>query len=269
MALDKEQTLIEHCKTLLESLEGKENPKNTAIWHLLTTQSGCNLMNPGNILVEYVKTEDALDQMVKQIRSKGAGPSGYQTSAKDASQPPGVTGIIYLGHHQEFWTFDWHVCHGTDDVSGFCTYINMSKKLRDHFCWIPYHKGEHQFCPIIIIATWFGVAYVVNFIYIAMDIAKKKNLKPISKEFPSNEALLKAPIRPAGKIMQSYYNLMMNADFHFIIWANGNDKKTFENTFGISFAETLDQTGVLESFPNFWEKIPVIDFQSIAGKSLL
>ncbi len=45
--------------------------------------------------------------------------------------------------------------------------------------------------------------------------------------------------------------------------------RRLENTFGISFAETPDQTGVLEEFPNFWEKISVIDFQSIARKTLL
>ncbi|MCP3686048.1 MAG: hypothetical protein GY861_25665 [bacterium] len=87
-------------------MEGKDNPKNTAIWRLPTTQSACNLMNPENILVEYVKTEDALDQMVMQTRSKGAGPPGYQTLAKDASEPPGITRIVYLRHDQEFWTFD-------------------------------------------------------------------------------------------------------------------------------------------------------------------
>ncbi|MCP3684812.1 MAG: hypothetical protein GY861_19260, partial [bacterium] len=269
MALDKDQTRIEHCKTLLESLEGKENPKNTAIWRLLTTQSGCNLMNPENVLVEYVKTEDALDWMVKQIRSKGARPPGYQTLTKDASQPPGVTGIIYLGHDQEFWTFDWCICHGTNGIGGYCPYSGMSQKLWDHFCWIPYQKGAHQFCPIIIITTWFGVAYVVNFIYIDMDIAKKENLKPISEEFPSLEALLKAPIRSAGVIMQKYYNLMMNVDFRFVIWAIGNDKKTFEITFGISLAETPDRAVRWDKFPNYWRHVPGIDFQTIAGKTLL
>ncbi|MCP3684040.1 MAG: hypothetical protein GY861_15265 [bacterium] len=74
-----------------------------------------------------------------------------------------------------------------------------------------------------------------------MDIAKKMNLKPISEEFPTLDALLKAPIRPAGVIVQSYYNLMTNAYFRFVIWAIGNDKTTFENTFGISLAETPDQ----------------------------
>ncbi|MCP3684041.1 MAG: hypothetical protein GY861_15270 [bacterium] len=64
--------------------------------------------------------------MVKQIRSKGAGPPGYHTLAKDASQPPGVSGIIYLGHDQEFWTFDWHVCHGTDGIGGHCTYLSIA-----------------------------------------------------------------------------------------------------------------------------------------------
>ncbi len=69
--------------------------------------------------------------------------------------------------------------------------------------------------------------------------------------------------------MQRYQNLMTHRDFRFVIWALGNDKKTFENTFRISFAETLDQTGVLDGYPNFWERIPIIDFQSIARKTLL
>ncbi len=77
-------------------------------------------------------------------------------------------------------------------------------------------------------------------VYIAMHIAKKMNLKPISKEFPTLMELLEAPVQPAGVIMQSYYNLMMNLDFHFVIWAIGNDKKTFVNTFGISLAQTPD-----------------------------
>ncbi len=220
-------------------------------------------------MLQYVKTEDALDQMVKQIRSKGAGPPGYQTLAKDTSQPPSVTGSICLGHDQEFWTFDWCVCHGTNDVGGFHMNINMSKKLSDNFCWIPYCKGAHQFSPIIIIATWFGVAYMVNFIYIAMDIAKKKKLKPISEEYPTDKALMQAPVRPAGEVMQRYYNLMMHTEFRFVIWAIGNDKKTFENTFRISFAETPDQAIKREDYPNFWKKISIIDFQSIAWKNFI
>ncbi len=65
----------------------------------------------------------------------------------------------------------------------------MSKRLWDYLCWIPYCKAAHQFSPIVITATWFGVAYVINFIYIAMDIAKKFKLKPISEEYPTDEAL--------------------------------------------------------------------------------
>ncbi|MCP3686119.1 MAG: hypothetical protein GY861_26020, partial [bacterium] len=61
MALDKDATRIEHCQTLLESLTGKEDPKNMAVLHLLTMQSGCNFFNPDNTIVEYVKTEEALD----------------------------------------------------------------------------------------------------------------------------------------------------------------------------------------------------------------
>ncbi|MCP3681196.1 MAG: hypothetical protein GY861_00765, partial [bacterium] len=57
MALDKDATRIEHYQTLLESLEGDEDPRNTAIWRLLTTQSGCNFFNSDNIFVEYIKTE--------------------------------------------------------------------------------------------------------------------------------------------------------------------------------------------------------------------
>ncbi|MCP3681220.1 MAG: hypothetical protein GY861_00890, partial [bacterium] len=78
MAQDKDATRIEHCQTLLESLSGKEDPKNTAVWRLLTTQSGCNFFNPDNIIAEYIKTEDALDQMVPEIKGKGAGPPWYQ-----------------------------------------------------------------------------------------------------------------------------------------------------------------------------------------------
>ncbi len=41
-------------------------------------QSGCNFFNPDNIIVECVKTEDALDRMVLEIKGKGAGPPWYQ-----------------------------------------------------------------------------------------------------------------------------------------------------------------------------------------------
>ncbi len=131
-------------------------------------------MNPNNILVQYVITEDNLNWMVTQVKSKGAGSPGYQTVPKDSDKPPGTTGIIHIGHDQGFWTYDYQVCQGTNQLNGYCTYLTMAVKLWDHFCWIPFRRTVHQFYPIVILATWFGVVYVVNFIYIAMDIAKKQ-----------------------------------------------------------------------------------------------
>ncbi|MCP3685084.1 MAG: hypothetical protein GY861_20675, partial [bacterium] len=192
----------EHCQTLVESLEGKEDPKNTAVWRLLTMQSGCNFFNPDNIFVEYVKTEEALDRMVKEIKEKGAGPSGYQTFPADTDVPSGTTGIIYLGQDQEFWTFGHQICQGLDLKSRHCDFLTMSEELRDFLCWIPHNKTGHQFSPIVILATWFGVAYVINFIHIARDIAKKGNLQPLSERYPTSEDLNKAESCPKGPMMQ-------------------------------------------------------------------
>ncbi|MCP4650389.1 MAG: hypothetical protein GY853_09970, partial [PVC group bacterium] len=125
MALDKDATRIEHCQTLLESLSGKEDPKNTAVWRLLTMQSGCNFFNPDNILVEYVKTEEALDRMVTEIKEKGAGPLGYQTFSADAEMSSNTTGIIYLGQDQEFWTLDHQICQGLDQKTGHCDFLTV------------------------------------------------------------------------------------------------------------------------------------------------
>ncbi len=108
--------------------------------------------------------------------------------------------------------------------------MDMSAKLWDHFCWILALKREQQFCPIVILVTCFGEVYVINYIYIAMDIAKKGKLKLISEEFPTPEALVKAPPRLNGKIMWKFLNLMTNRSFRFTIWAIGNDNNTFLNT---------------------------------------
>ncbi|MCP3681195.1 MAG: hypothetical protein GY861_00760, partial [bacterium] len=202
MALDKDATRIEHCQTLLESLTGKEDLKNTAVWHLLMMQSGCNFFNPDNIIVQYIKTEDALNQMVMEIKGKGAGPSWYQIFPVDTDAPPGTTGIIYLGQDQEFWTFDHQICEGLDLKSGHCNFLDMSKELRDFLCWIPHCKTAHQFSPIVIPATWFGVAYVINFIHIAKHIAKKNKLQPLSERYPTEKELNEAESRPKGPAMQ-------------------------------------------------------------------
>ncbi|MCP3686376.1 MAG: hypothetical protein GY861_27345, partial [bacterium] len=108
--------------------------------------------------------------MVKEIKKKGAGPSGYQTfSAKDDMSSK-TTGIIYLGQDQEFWTLDHQICQGLNLVGRHSTFLMMSKELRDFLCWIPHKKDVHQYSPIVILATWFGAAYVINFIFISMDI---------------------------------------------------------------------------------------------------
>ncbi len=60
-------------------------------------------------------------------------------------------------------------------------------------CGLAAHWRLHALI-LVIIAIWFGVAYVVNFIYIAMDIAKKRKLRPISEEYPTDEALMWAPV---------------------------------------------------------------------------
>ncbi|MCP3686660.1 MAG: hypothetical protein GY861_28820 [bacterium] len=102
--------------------------------------------------------------MVTEIKEKGAGPLGYQTFPAEADMSSDTTGIIYLGQDQEFWMLDHQICQGLDQMSGHCDFLTMSKELRDFLCWIPYKKDVHQYSPIVILATWFGVAYVINFI---------------------------------------------------------------------------------------------------------
>ncbi|MCP4650390.1 MAG: hypothetical protein GY853_09975, partial [PVC group bacterium] len=113
------------------------------------------------------------------------------------------------------------------------------------------------------------MAYFINFIYIAMDIAKKKKLPPLSERYPTKEALRDAESRPKGPAMQHFKNLMKNKKFRFAIWAIKNDKKTFENTFGISFGETPELAQSCPIYEGFYLNVPIIDFQTIAGQTLL
>ncbi len=62
---------------------------------------------------------------------------------------------------------------------------------------------------------------------------------------------------------------MQDKKFRFTIWSIGNDKKTFENTFGISFGETPNQAIPSSTHEGFYLNVPVMDFQPITGQTLL
>ncbi|MCP3684039.1 MAG: hypothetical protein GY861_15260 [bacterium] len=79
----------------------------------------------------------------------------------------------------------------------------------------------------------------------------------------------KAESHPKGPVMLHFQNLMKNKKIRFTIWSIGNNKKTFENTFGISFGETPNLAVINPDHKGFYLNVPVMDFQPIAGQTLL
>ncbi|MCP3686052.1 MAG: hypothetical protein GY861_25685 [bacterium] len=61
MAIKENEPRIKLCYELLQFLKGNEDADNTRIWHILTLQSGFNILNPEVFLYDYIITDDQLN----------------------------------------------------------------------------------------------------------------------------------------------------------------------------------------------------------------
>ncbi len=104
---------------------------------------------------------------MQEIEARGQGLSNYKFPAQDYAQPDLPT-LTYMGFEQAIWHLDKRTCQGINK-EGLCTWLNMLDDLRNYLSWIPYLKDHSCYTPIIFLATWYGVIYVIDFIGIAMQ----------------------------------------------------------------------------------------------------
>ncbi len=57
-------------------------------------------------------------------------------------------------------------------------------------------KDHSHYSPIIFLATWYGVIYIIDFISISMHMEEDEKWKSISEEYLTKETLMAAEPRP-------------------------------------------------------------------------
>ncbi len=124
-----------------------------------------------------------MNQVLQEIESRGQGFNGYKFPAQDFASPD-FANITYLGLEQTIWVLDKRMCQGID-ASGICKWIEMADRLRDFLSWIPCFKDHSHYSPIIFLATWYGVVYIIDFISIAMNMEVEEGWRSISAAYPT------------------------------------------------------------------------------------
>ncbi len=211
-------------------------------------------------------TDYQLNLAVQEIETRGQGLSNYMFPARDYAQPDLPT-ITYIGFNQTIWYLDKRICQGINE-EGLCTWLTMSEDFRDYLSWIPYLKDRSYYSPMIFLATWYGVIYIIDFIEIAMNDEREGRTSSIKKLYNTEEDLQNAEARPNGPGIRKFKRMMKSKKFRYIIWERADNTTAFINTFGINFGESPQEALIDHENMDCWVKIPVMDFQAITGETM-
>ncbi len=127
---------------------------------------------------------------------------------------------------------------------GHVAWKDAAPGFQDFCVYIPHNQCAYLFAPIFAIGILDRVQWVFDWISISRDIEQQHELGPISKRIPNQATLRAAGMVPTGDAMRWLIKFHTKTTNMFLEWAKQNDNKSFQATFGLSFAETLKGAGL-------------------------
>ncbi len=157
-------------------------------------------MSPGCTQMFIVDSVESMDQMIDEIESMGQGLEGCKLPPRSFGDEPDSQ-VVYLAWDPEF--HDWtNLMAGSEHPSwGPIKWIDAKYSCIDYFAYIPFNKAAKKFAAIFSLVSWNGPGWIVDYVSFCQDIERKAKLPPISRHYPTKDALSRAPMEPTGPAM--------------------------------------------------------------------